>query len=127
VRLIPVAAVLLLLCACEQGSPPEDVRTIAVSNPHSDRLKALPVDLQRLGVMRAIRDSGKRCQKVERAAFQQEYRGMAMWVSMCNDGRYWAIFIAPNADLQVRACTEMSTLDLPQCRPLPGPASQQAS
>ena len=68
--------------------------------------------------MRAIRDNGKRCQRVEATAYQEEYRNLALWVALCNDGRHWALFIAPNGDTQVRDCADARELDLPQCRPI---------
>jgi hypothetical protein len=110
----------LSLSGCGENSPSQNVTQIRVANPHSDQLKELPEQLRHLGLMRALRDSGRRCQRVEAGAYQEEYSGMAMWVALCNDGRHWAIFIAPNADIQVRQCTEMDTLDLPQCRPVAG-------
>ena len=107
--------------ACEDGRAPENRTHIKIANPHSDQLAALPDELQRLGLMRAIRDSGRRCRRVEAGRYQQDYRDLAMWVALCNDGRYWAIFIAGNADIQVRECAHMRELDLPQCRPLTPP------
>lgn len=107
---------LFLLIGCEQGQPPENLTSITVANPHSDGLKALPDDLRNLGVMRAIRDNGRRCKRVESSAFQEDHKGMAMWVATCNDEREWAVFIAPNGDVQVRPCEDMETLGLPACR-----------
>ncbi len=118
------AALALMIGGCEQGDLPENVTKISVANPHSDRLKTLPQDLRHLGLMRAIRDSGRRCKRVVNGGHQQQHQGMAMWVAMCEDGRHWAIFIAPNADLQVRLCEDMDRLDLPQCRPLPQTPAQ---
>lgn len=117
------AAVLLLLgtAGCDDGRAPEGARHIRIANPHHDQLAALPENLRRLGLMRAIRDSGRRCRRVEAGRYQQDYRDLAMWVALCNDGRYWAIFIAGNADIQVRECAHMRELDLPQCRPLTPP------
>jgi hypothetical protein len=43
----------------------------------------LPPDLQRLTMMRAIRDGGYRCQRVDNAGYQEEYRNMRMWVALC--------------------------------------------
>jgi len=120
------AALFFSLGGCERGDLPQNVTKITVANPHSDQLKALPEDLRQLGLMRAIRDSGRRCKRVVNGAHQQEHSGMAMWVAMCEDGRHWAIFIAPNADVQVRLCDDMDTLDLPQCRPLSAPAATPA-
>ena len=114
------------VAGCEQGEPPENVTEIRIANPHSDELKALPTQLRHLGLMRAIRDSGKRCKRVEAGAYQQDHRGMAMWVALCEDGRHWGIFIAPNADVQVRECKDMDVLELPQCRPVTGLGSAPA-
>ena len=126
-RSLPMAALLLgAAAACDGGSPEGNVTRIEVANPHHDQLAALSPPSQRLGLMRAIRDSGKRCQRVDSAAYQEDYRGMKMWVALCNDGRHWAIFIAPNADLQVRDCAEAAQLNLPQCRPVP-PAGEEPS
>ena len=108
---------------CDSGAPPENVTRISIANPHSEQLKALTPDMQRLGLLRAIRDGGRRCRRVEASAYQQEYRGLAMWVALCDDGRQWSVFIAPNADLQVRDCAENAQVDLPQCRPLQAPAA----
>lgn len=108
---------LLLLAGCGQVEQSEDMTQIVVENPHSDRLKALSPDLRNLGLMRAIRDNGRRCKRVVNGGYQQQHSSMAMWVAMCEDGRLWSIFIAPNADVQVRECTDMDTLGLPQCRP----------
>ncbi|WP_129791909.1 hypothetical protein [Sphingosinicella sp. CPCC 101087] len=116
------AAALLVLtaAACDEGPPPEQAPAIKIANPHHDQLMALNPDMQRLGVMRAIRDNGMRCQRVEATRYQEDYRNMALWVALCNDGRHWALFIAPNGDTQVRQCSEMRELGLPQCRPADG-------
>lgn len=119
-RLLALAAA-ASLAACGEGAERERDTPTKIANPHHDQLLALPDQLQRLGVMRAIRDNGKRCQRVERAAYQEDYGNLSMWVALCSDGRYWALFIAPTGDTQVRLCAEADQLDLPQCRPLPGP------
>jgi len=116
--LIACAALGLTLAACSDGAPSNDLTSIEMVNPGSDRLKALSPLNQRIGMMRAIRDSGKRCRSVQAVGYQQSYRGMAMWVALCNDGRHWAVFIAPNEDIQVRDCAENAQLDLPVCRPV---------
>jgi len=116
-----LAALPLLIAGCDQGEAPQNVTRISVANPHSDGLKTLSADLRHLGLMRAIRDNGRRCKKVVNGNYQQQHSGMAMWVAMCDDGRHWSIFIAPNGDVQVRPCEDMDTLGLPQCRPV-GPA-----
>jgi len=110
------AFILFLVAGCD-SAPREATAPIKIVNPYHDQLKALPADLQRLGLMRAIRDNGKRCRRVEEVGYQEDYGQMAMWVARCPDGRNWGIFIAPNGDTQVRDCVEMRELRLPQCRP----------
>lgn len=108
----------LALASCGESAPREPRPPTKIINPYHDQLAALPADLQRLGIMRAIRDNGKRCRRVDAARYQQDYRQMALWVALCDDGRHWAVFVAPNGDTQVRNCDEMDELRLPQCRPI---------
>lgn len=110
-----------LTAGCEDGRAPENVKHIKVRNPSHEALLKLSPPYQRLGVMWAIRDNGKRCRRVEGAAYQQEHQGLEMWVALCDDGRYWSVFIAPNGDTQVRECQHMRRLGLPQCRPVAVP------
>lgn len=116
------------LAGCEQGRPPEEVKQIEVANPFHDRLIALDGPNQRLTLTIAIRDNGKRCRRVEAARFQENYRGMKMWVGLCNDGRHWAVFVAPNGDTQVRDCREAPQLRIPRCQPVaPMPTDPNAN
>jgi hypothetical protein len=111
----------LALAGCGSSDAPSEQRgPTRIANPYSDQLKALTPQNQRLTLLRAIRDNGKRCGRVEAGAYQEEYRNMALWVGQCEDGRYWGIFVAPNGDTQVRECTQMRQLELPVCRPLTG-------
>lgn len=113
----------LAAAGCDPATPPEPRPPIKITNPHHDQLTALSPEMQRLGLMRAIRDNGRRCKRVEAVRYQEDYEQMALWVALCEDGRHWAIFIAPNGDTQVRGCTEMRQLGLPQCRPVMAPGT----
>jgi hypothetical protein len=106
------------LGACDDGAPSQNVTRVTIANPESDRLKTMSPLYQRIGLSRAVRDSGKRCRRVDALGYQQEYRGLAMWVALCEDGRHWAVFIAPNSDVQVRECIHNAELRLPVCRPV---------
>ena len=115
----PAALVLAVaLSGCGDTSAPPADPVINIANPGSDRLKTLTPLNQRIGLMRAIRASGKRCGRVETLGYQQQYRELAMWVALCEDGHHWAVFIAPNEDIQVRDCAEHAQLGLPVCRPV---------
>jgi hypothetical protein len=95
---------------------------IRMANKHHDDLARLEPQLQRLALMRAIRQTGNRCQRVDNAGYQQEYRNMRMWVGVCGvEEKSWAVFIAPNGDVQVRDCAQAGQLQLPRCEGLPPP------
>lgn len=113
-------ALALALAACGDTSPPSNGGIqINIANEGSDRLKALNPMNKRVGLLRAIQQSGMRCQGgVLTGAFQQQYRDLAMWVALCGDGKAYAVFIAPSEDVQVRDCTEHAQLGLPACRPV---------
>lgn len=109
----------LTLAGCGDTTPPNaQAPAIQIANPGSDRLKALSPINQRIGLMRAIRRARERCSRVVGLGYQQQHRDLAMWVVLCPEGRNWAVFIAPDEGVQVRACAEAAQLGLPACRPV---------
>lgn len=114
--ILAAACAALAACGDSGGGEPRNVTRIAVENEHHDGLLALSEPMRNLALMRAVRDSGMRCQRVERGAFQQQHEALPMWVAQCEDQREWAIFIAPNGDIQVRNCADAGQLGLPECR-----------
>ena len=117
--LTPALGALLLLGACEDGTPEQNVTQVKAANGYSDQLKAMAPLYRNLGLWRAIRDAPNRCKKVDNGAFQQDYKNMAMWTAHCTDTGQWALFIAPNGDTQVRPCADAAAIGTPACRPLP--------
>jgi hypothetical protein len=124
-----VAALCLLLAACEDGAPePEGTTTrMRAANPVSDQLKGLSELYRYLGLRRAIVDNGQRCKKVDRGAYQEEYKSMAMWTAHCTDSGAWAVFIAPSGDVQVRRCGNLDRIGLPPCKPEAAAPAPKAS
>jgi hypothetical protein len=106
----------LALAACEDGAPERNVTQVSAANPHSDQLKGMTELYRNLGLKRAIADNNQRCKRVDRGAYQQQYKTMAMWAVHCTDSGDWAIYIAPNGDVQVSACKYAAQLGLPECR-----------
>lgn len=96
-------------------------------NRHQDTMMAATDENRRIGLVRAIRGTGNRCpRRVEpNPAYQGDYEGMALWTARCDNNRQYAVFIAPNGDVQVRNCEEMAQLRLPACRALPPAAPNQ--
>lgn len=117
-----LGAIALLLAGCEDGAPERNVTKVAVANPHSDNLKSLSEPMRHLGLYRAIRDKRGRCKRVDRAAYQQQYKTMAMWTARCTDSGEWGVYIAPNGDVQISACKDARELGLPECKAPAGSA-----
>src|SRR3954470_9041184 len=111
------ALLTLSLAACGSGGDGGNVTEMRAANPMSDQLKALSPLYRDLGLYRAVRDSGQRCKKAEGGAYQQEYKTMAMWTTHCPESGDWAVFIAPDGDVQARRCADAAELKLPACRP----------
>src|SRR3712207_3011756 len=105
-----VVAMGLLVAGCEDGSPERNVTQVVAANPMSDQLKTLSEPTRNLGLYRAIRDNGRRCKRVERSAYQQQFKTMAMWTARCSDSGGWAVYIAPNGDVQVSPCADAREL-----------------
>ena len=117
------ATIGMLLAGCEDGSPERNVTRVVAANPYSDQLKALSEPTRYLGLYRALRDNGLRCKRVDRGAYQEQYKTMAMWTAHCTDSGDWAIYIAPNGDVQARPCRDARELGLPECKGADAPAS----
>ena len=115
---------LFLLAGCGDGTPAQNVTSVKASNTYSDQLAAMTPLYRNLGLWRAIRDAPQRCKRVDSGAFQQDYKNMAMWSAHCTDTGQWAIFIAPNGDVQVRPCADAAAIGVPACRPLPPPVPE---
>jgi hypothetical protein len=123
-----MTASLVLLAGCEDGAPEQNVTHVVAANPMSDQLKALSEPTRFLGLYRAIRDNGQRCKRVDRGQYQQQYKSMAMWTAHCTDTGDYALYIAPNGDVQVSACKDARELRLPECKAAtPSPQAGEAS
>ena len=112
-----------MLTGCDSGGAPRQEATarapLVVANPFHDRLLQLN-DLQRDAAFRgAIRSARESCDRVEASRFQQDHGNLKMWTATCKQ-RSYAVFVAPNGDIQVRDCADAATLKLPACRPATG-------
>lgn len=106
----------LLLAGCGDSSEPQNTRSISVRSAEQNALHKLSPDMLKIGLRRALYDSGRTCQTVTEAGYVQEYGNLSMWTASCNSGRSYAIFVGPNGSAQVRDCTELERLRLPACK-----------
>jgi hypothetical protein len=125
-KMAAAALLSLAMAGCGSGGDAGNLTQVRAANPMSDQLKGMTPLYRDLGLYRALRDNGQRCKKAEGGAYQQEYRNLAMWTVHCTDSGDWALFIAPNGDVQVRRCAEAAQLKLPACRPSAAPAKPEA-
>ena len=97
-----------------------ETATRIANRPHEALLRLDDSD-RRITLVRAIRATGNRCpRRVEpNPVHQGDYEGMAYWTARCDNNQQYAVFIAPNEDVQVRNCSDMAELRLPACRTLP--------
>ena len=113
--LIPALA--LALSGCDGGGAPGEApvpKAITVANPFHDSLIKLDELNRGAALRRAIREARETCDRVETAAFQQDYTNLKMWVATCQRTAY-AVFLAPTGDVQVRRCADLASLKLPAC------------
>jgi hypothetical protein len=111
-------AAILALAGCGGAPEASNTRQIEVTGDiaYVEQLKALDEMNRGLALRRAIQDSGERCKRVDASGYQQDYENLSMWTARCSDSGDWALFIAPNGDVQVRSCEDAATLELPACR-----------
>jgi uncharacterized membrane protein len=115
-------ALALAGCGGSEGEQAK-TKTMKPANEYVERLKTLSDDNRGLALRRAVQDTGQNCKKVVTSGYQEEYKNLSVWNLKCTDGEY-ALFIAPNADVQVRTCTDAKALGLPQCRIAEEPAKK---
>jgi hypothetical protein len=107
----------LLVSGCgDAADTQQNTRSISVRSPEQDALHKLSPDMLKIGLRRALYDSGRPCQTVTEAGYVQEYGNLSMWTASCKSGRSYAIFVGPDGSAQVRDCREMERLRLPACK-----------
>ena len=110
-------ALALLVSACgDSGDTQDKTKSISVRSPEQDALHKLSPEMLKIGLRRALYDSGRTCQTVTDAGYVQEYGNLSMWTASCKSGRSYAIFVGPDGSAQVRDCGEMERLRLPACK-----------
>lgn len=116
---------LAVLTACGSQPPAATEPTAAATTIRNDFHERMVVldELQRgAALRRAIRSSGESCDRVEAAAFQQDWKNLKMWTARCQSNAY-AVYLAATGDVQVRPCEQAAELKLPACNVPAGEAA----
>lgn len=117
---------ILALAGCSKGSDkapapaPTSNQTGAATNDdhYIDDLRKLAPAAANAALFRSITDSGESCTGVTKSAYQQDYKGMGMWVVHCREGSDWAVFVSQKGYVQPRACPTAAQTGFPACKPL---------
>ena len=114
-QMITALAMGTMLAACDNSQPAKPTKSISVRSAEQNALHKLsPMNLK-IGLRRAIYDSGNACATVTDAGYVQEYGNLSMWTASCKSGRQFAVFVGPDGTAQVRDCKTMADLKLPAC------------
>ncbi len=105
----------LLSAALLTGSAVAQVRS-QTAKTYSDQLAALQDIPRRAALRRAILDSGEKCARVEKAAYQGPYKNLEMWVATCTGNLAYGAFIGPDGTVQVSDCAYLVKVKWPVCR-----------
>lgn len=97
-----ILASMLLAGACGGLEEPDNALSIDVGDDGAKaRLEALDAPRRDAVLLRAIRDSGRECQKVAGSAYSGFEFGMPSWVARCSDGRDWMVMIGKDGHAYV--------------------------
>ena len=112
---LPLAAVLTVALA---AAPLLAQARSQSAKAYSDRLAGLTDIQRRAALRRAVLDSGERCVRVDKAAYQGTYKNLEMWVARCTGGLDYGAFIGPDGSVQVSGCAHLAQAKWPACRRL---------
>ena len=112
-------AAALMLTACGDNSPQQNVTHIKVQSQEQIQLHQLDAFNLAIGLKRAIYDAGYTCKQITDAGFVGTWKNLDMWMAHCTydrgPPRDWAIFAGPDGGAQVRDCKDVPGSGLPDC------------
>src|SRR5687768_18586774 len=118
----------LALAACEDGAPEQNTILVRAANPTSDNMKTLDPIYRHLALRRGITYNRGKCKRVDRGAYRQDYKTMAMWRARRIASGDLAGFIAAHSSVQAVHGAEVKAARRAECKawalepPYPVPA-----
>ena len=122
---VTVTLMAFLIGACSKPPTPPSEQQVRGQSAEQKQMHGLDEMNRSIALKRAIHSSGYSCKRIERSGYVEEHGNLSMWTAHCSDKRDWAIFIGPDASVQVRPCADMAEFKLPACviRPAKAPAA----
>ena len=112
---LAIGLAVLALAACGKAPGNDAAPAISVRSANMDSLHSMTEANRQIALKHSIQDSGVVCKRVTATRYVGVYKNMDMWSATCGDGHQWALFVAPNDDVQVRLCKDSEAVGLPRC------------
>lgn len=112
-RKLMVPALVLALAACNGRDGEATANATNAAEPAGNRVAALSGGQRDAVFIRAIRDAGLECQRVQGSVRAGEYRGMPVWRARCQGGAEWIIVIANDGTAQILNPAEANSVTPP--------------
>jgi hypothetical protein len=112
---LTISAIAMLLAACGESAPDHKQEPAPRQSAEQQEMHKLNEMDRAITLKRAIYASGYSCKRIDRSGYVTEYRNLSMWMASCSDKKDWAVFIGPDASVQVRLCKDLPRFGLPPC------------
>ena len=100
-RNLMIPAMVVALAACNGRDSQATANATKAAEPAGNQVAALSEGQRDAVFIRAIRDAGLDCQRVQGSVRAGEYRGMPVWRARCQGGAEWIIVIANDGTAQI--------------------------
>jgi hypothetical protein len=85
------------------------------ANPFNQKLMQLKGPDQYGALRRAITEYDQPCGRLVKGMYRGPYGNLGFWTARCKPGGDYGVFTGPDGSVQVRPCSQMKALKLPEC------------
>ena len=108
-----IAMTILSLAACGRGGQTSNATAANTAEPVGNQVAALSQGQRDAVFIRAIRDAGLDCQRVQGSIRVGNYRGLPVWQARCQGGGQWTIVVDNDGTAQILNASEASAVTPP--------------